>query len=288
MRGFAIQDIVGKYDLELMAVAATACAAVGSPAQQDWVYAQLEPYAGLHVVVGGCAAYHGAVDHLLGLLAAALGQTERAAGHFNSAIAMHDRLGTPAWAQLSRRELDHLQVVVQPTNVFRKDGSTWRLAFDGQEVHLSDAKGLHDIATLLGTPGREVHVWTLLGSPIPRGGADPVLDEQARALFAARLAELDTEIAEADADQDVLRSEQACAERTALVHELAAAAGLGRRTRRLGDETERARKTVGARIRDVLVRIERVHPVLADHLRTTISTGTTCVYTPPDGCRWRV
>jgi phage terminase Nu1 subunit (DNA packaging protein) len=222
------------------------------------------------------------------LLAAALGRTERAASHFTSAIAMHDRLGTPAWAQLSRLELDHLQVVVQSTNVFRKDGSTWRLAFDGQEVHLTDAKGLHDIATLLGTPGREVHVWTLLGSPVPRGGADPVLDEQARALFAARLAELDTEIAEADAGQDVLRSERACAERAALVHELAAASGLGKRRRRLCDDTERARKTVGARIRDVLVRIERVHPVLADHLRTAISTGTMCVYTPPDGYRWRV
>jgi len=107
-------------------------------------------------------------------------------------------------------------------------------------------------------------------------------------MYAARLAELDHEIAEADAAHDSLRSEQACAERKALIHEPAAAAGLGRRRRRLGDETERARKTVGARIRDVLRRIERIHPELARHLRTTISTGTMCVYAPTDDCRWLV
>src|SRR5207253_10769184 len=127
MRGFAIEDIVGKYDLELMSVAATVCAAVGSQSQRAWVYAQLEPHAGLHVVIGGCAAYHGAVDHFLGLLAAALGRKEQAAGHFVAAIGLHDRLGTPAWAELSRRELDHIQEVRSP-NFFRNDGGTWLLA----------------------------------------------------------------------------------------------------------------------------------------------------------------
>ncbi|MCA1648500.1 MAG: hypothetical protein LC797_24580, partial [Chloroflexi bacterium] len=287
MRGFAIQDIVGKYDLELLAVAAIVCAAVGSKSQQDWVYAQLEPHAGLHAVIGGCAAYHGAVDHFLGLLAAAVGHAEHAAQHFAAAIAMHERLGTPAWAELSRHALDSLQSAA-PANVFRNDGGTWRLVFDGQEAHLPDAKGLHDIATLLGAPGRDVHVFTLLGIPAPPTGADPVLDGQARAQYAARLAQLDIEIAEADAHNDTLGSEHACAERDALVHELSAAAGLGGRRRRLGDEAEKARKTVGARIRDVLGRIERVHPLLAHHLRDAISTGTTCAYTPPDGYQWLV
>jgi hypothetical protein len=287
MRGFPIQDIVGKYDLELMAVAATVSAAVGSQAQREWAYEQLEPHAGRHAVVGGCAAYHGAVDHLLGLLAAALGRPELAGSHFAAAIAQHDRLGTPAWAELSRRELQPLQNH-PPANVFRYDGGTWRLAFDGREVHLPDAKGLHDIATLLSVPGREVHVCTLLGSPIPSGGADPVLDQQARALYGARLAELDAELVEADTTLDPLRSERASIERDALVHELAAATGLGKRSRRLGDETERARKTVGARVRDVLARIERVHPGLATHLRASISTGTSCVYVPSDDFHWLV
>ncbi len=259
--------------------------AAGTASQQEWVYDRLEPHAGLHVVVGGCAAYHGAVDHLLGLLAAALGRTRRGDQHFTAATEMHDRLGAPAWAALSRRERDRLAPTA-PRNIFRYDGGTWRLSFDGLEVHLPDAKGLHDIATLLGTPGREVRVLTLLGQPTHATGADPILDEQARAQYEQRLDWLATEIIEADALGDALRSERAFSERNALVHELAAATGLGGRRRRLGDEAERARQRVRARIRDVLVRIETVHPALAKHLHDTISTGSSCVYKPPEPHDW--
>lgn len=54
----------------------------------------------------------------------------------------------------------------------------------------------------------------------------------------------------------------------------------GGRTRRLGDEAERARKTVTARIRDTLRKLDTLHPELAAHLRATISTGATCTYHP--------
>ena len=82
MRGFAIEDVDGKYDLELLAVAAFVCAAVGSDSQREWVYARLQPHAGTHAVVGGCAAYHGCVDHHLGLLAAALEPRTRGGSPF--------------------------------------------------------------------------------------------------------------------------------------------------------------------------------------------------------------
>ena len=287
MRGFAIEDIDGKYDLELLAVAAFVCAAVGSDSQREWVYARLQPHAGTHAVVGGCAAYHGCVDHHLGMLSAALGRRHQAVHHFDSAIAQYERLGAPAWAAISRRERDRLQAAA-PGDVFRYEGTTWQFAFSGQHAQLPDAKGLHDIAALLRSPGREIHVFTLLGLPAPPNGADVVLDEHARSEYARRLAKLEREIAEADATGDAGRSERAIAERDALVHELSAATGLGGRQRRLGDQTERARKTVGARIRDALARIERVHPLLAGHLRLTLRTGTTCAYVPPDERRWQV
>ncbi len=35
-------------------------------------------------------------------------------------------------------------------NVFRKEGHFWTVAYAGRVVHLKDAKGLHDIARLLG------------------------------------------------------------------------------------------------------------------------------------------
>ncbi|MEV0379350.1 AAA family ATPase [Nonomuraea sp. NPDC050643] len=77
--------------------------------------------------------------------------------------------------------------------------------------------------------------------------------------------------------------------------ELRAAAGLGGRTRRLGDEAERARKTVTARIRDALRKLDRAHPELAAHLRAAVSTGSTgstgstCRYRPGDApITWRL
>src|SRR5205814_4253780 len=130
MRGFAIQDIDGKYDLELLAVAAFVCAMVGSDAQREWVVSRLQPHAGTHAVVGGCAAYHGCVDHHLGLLAAALGRGHQAAVHFDSAITQYERLGAPAWASISRRERNRLQAA-PPGDVFRREGTTWQLAFSG-------------------------------------------------------------------------------------------------------------------------------------------------------------
>jgi hypothetical protein len=75
-------------------------------------------------------------------------------------------------------------------------------------------------------------------------------------------------------------------ERDALLAELRGASGLGGRPRRLGDPTERARKTVTARIRDTLRHLDRRHPELADHLRATVSTGATCCYVPDDSITW--
>jgi hypothetical protein len=165
-------------------------------------------------------------------------------------------------------------------------GDGWQVTFDGRSAHLADAKGLHDIVMLLRSPGQDVHVFTLLGVDTPATGADPVLDERATAAYRARLSELDADIAEADRRGDQQRSERASTERAALLHELSSSVGLGGRPRRLGDQTERARKTVAARIRDVLTRIERAHPTLAQHLRDSISTGTVCRYTPTTGRSW--
>ncbi|MCM0676607.1 hypothetical protein NCC78_18220, partial [Micromonospora phytophila] len=66
------------------------------------------------------------------------------------------------------------------------------------------------------------------------------------------------------------------------------AAGLAGRSRRLGDEAERARKAVTARIRDTLRRLDERHPALAAHLRDTVSTGNTCRYLPPEPPPWRL
>jgi tetratricopeptide (TPR) repeat protein len=287
VHGFSVQAVPDKYDLEFVAITATVFAAVGSDAQREWTYRTFAPFEGLHAVVGGCAAYHGVVDHYLGLLATALGRTADAIAHFTAAIERYERLGADAWADRSRAELTRLRDATDRDR-FHFAGGTWHLRFDGREVQLPDTKGLRDIATLLGTPYRPVHVFTLLGREAPATGADPVLDRRAVAEFRTRLADLESEIDEGDSWNDPSRAERARAERDALTAQLRSASGLGGRPRLLGDETERARKTVSARIHDTLRRLDRVHPPLADHLRAALRTGTSCSYIPTHPRHWQL
>lgn len=174
-----------------------------------------------------------------------------------------------------------------PGPEFRRDGAVWALAFGGRAVHVPDAKGLRDLHTLLSRPGTDFPAVRLLA---PDGGetavaaramgGDPVLDERAKAEYRRRLDQLDQEIDRAGELGDDARAAAYDRERQALLDELRTAAGLGGRTRRLGDEAERARKTVTARIRDTLRKLDALHPELAAHLRQSVTTGSTCAYRP--------
>jgi Rad3-related DNA helicase len=117
-------------------------------------------------------------------------------------------------------------------------------------------------------------------------GADPVLDDEALHAYRARLLQLDDLIDDTAVRGDRVGRQRLEREREALLAQLRTAAGLGGRIRRLGDETERARKTVTARIRDTLRKLDTEHPGLAAHLRASVSTGTTCAYRPPTPVHW--
>ncbi|MFE5570729.1 ATP-binding protein [Amycolatopsis japonica] len=182
-----------------------------------------------------------------------------------------------------------------PTAEFRRDESVWTLRFDGVTTHLPDSKGLRDLHFLLGRPGSEVTAVRLLD---PEGGevvvaskslgGDAVLDDEAKARYRARLDELDELIDTATGLGQDARAAALDRERDALLAELRSAAGLGGRTRRLGDEAERARKTVTARIRDTLRKLDEQHPALAAHLRASVTTGSSCRYAPEDKFPWRL
>ncbi|MFC4040402.1 ATP-binding protein [Dactylosporangium siamense] len=178
---------------------------------------------------------------------------------------------------------------------FRRDGPVWQLAYAGTVVHLPDAKGLHDLRLLLSRPGTDVPAAELLDPAAGpdlvaarRFGGDPVLDDEAKVRYRQHLDRLDEEIDRAAVRGDEARLAALDAERAALLEHLRAAAGLAGRSRRLGDDAERARKTVTARIRDTLRRLDGRHPALAAHLRDTVSTGSTCGYHPAEPLPWRL
>ena len=239
-------------------------------------------------MIGGCASYHAAVDHHLGGLAASLGNLEKAGKHFQAALAMHEALGAAGWARLSATALADVQgrSARSTPNEFRFVGDLWHVSFGGKSVRLQDSKGLRDLAVLIRAQGRDVHVFTLVGKHSPNTGSDPMLDDRAKAEYRARLTALAAELDEAEDWHDPDRAENLRNERDALIQQIAAVTGLGGRPRRLGDETERARKTVSARVRDALSKMDRAHPELAAHLREALQMGTMCSYAPAERSTW--
>ncbi len=113
-----------------------------------------------------------------------------------------------------------------------------------------------------------------------------VIDEHARAAYRSRLDELEEQFTAALCRHKDDRTHSLDLERDALLAELRGAGGRGADPRRLGDPTERTRRTVTARIRDTLRHLDRRHPELADHLRATVSTGATYRYVPDDSITW--
>jgi tetratricopeptide (TPR) repeat protein len=175
-----------------------------------------------------------------------------------------------------------------------RDGDVWHIGYAGRSTIVKHAKGMVDLAALVAQPGREMHVTELeaLPSEVARAatasGRDDALDRQAIAAYRGRLEELEEDIAEADAANDLARAERARAERDFLVDELSASVGLGGRARTAGpDPVERLRKAVTARLRDAIRRIDAVHPPLGRHLTNSIRTGTYCSYQPEQPVVWR-
>ncbi len=287
-----------------MAFLADLAARLDDPDLAGRVYEQLAPYPGHVVVTGAAVAVNGTVDHYLGVLAATQGRPDDARRHLDAAAQQYQRLGAPALLAAVRDELARLGDPPPPVGSspprpaadgaeFRRDGGRWTVAFAGTSIRLRHAKGLADIAVLLGAPGRPVRAVDLIAADAPQVradlglGADAVLDERAIRQVRGRLRDLDREIDEAESWADPERAAMARAERDDLFAGLSAAIGLGGRPRRLGDQAERARKTVTARIRDAINRLRPVHPALAAHLDDTITTGTWCTYSPAEPITWR-
>jgi hypothetical protein len=182
--------------------------------------------------------------------------------------------------------------------VFRREGEYWSIAFTGEAFRLKDIKGLHYLAQLLRHPGREFHVLDLVAAgrvagpggarPHPArdddlhqagfSGTAPILDQQAKAAYRARLRDLEEDLTEATSWADPVREGAP----GAAVH--GRRTGCGRRARRPGpgggSPAERARVSITKAVKIALARIRAHSPTLAGHLDATIHTGTFCCYTP--------
>jgi DNA-binding CsgD family transcriptional regulator/tetratricopeptide (TPR) repeat protein len=83
--------------LATLAYLTDACAALGDEAMAALLYPELEPLAGANVMIGHLVACYGSADRYLGMLAATLGEAERAEEHFERAIELNRRMGASTW-----------------------------------------------------------------------------------------------------------------------------------------------------------------------------------------------
>jgi hypothetical protein len=166
----------------------------------------------------------------------------------------------------------------------RRQGRQWYVALGPRTVLVEHSVGMLHLATLLANPGQEIPAVDLAAGPGlldrmasdgARTSAQPVLDDVAKREYRQRLSRLQAQIGESG---DQLGPVGHRAERDWLVAELAAATGIGGRSRQFAGSEERARVAVGKAIRRALHRIAESDAVIGEALRSTVRMGLYCVY----------
>jgi eukaryotic-like serine/threonine-protein kinase len=227
------------------------------------------------------------------------GDRERIAAMLEEAASLCDEL---AMTDLLERFSALRRHPAQPSAVdavFRREGEFWTIAYGGQLFRLRDVKGLRYIASLLASPGRDIHVLELVSVATERrAGArarlaedhlvaswpsdlDPVLDDRAKEDYGRRLEELEVELEQARDWGDTERAARLEDELDALTQQLARAVGLRGRDRKFASPAERARISVTKAIRTAIRLIDKQCPELAAHLEVSIQTGRSCSYASP-------
>jgi DNA-binding CsgD family transcriptional regulator/tetratricopeptide (TPR) repeat protein len=83
--------------LASLAYLTDASAALGDEAMAAVLYPALAPHAGGNLMIGHMVAWYGAADRYLGMLAATLGEWDRAEEHFERALALNRQMGASTW-----------------------------------------------------------------------------------------------------------------------------------------------------------------------------------------------
>lgn len=177
-------------------------------------------------------------------------------------------------------------------NLFRLDGEFWTVTFAGKTIRLKDRLGLQYIAHLISKKNCDIHAAMLVavssGTPMikPLAGTE-VADQLTIDECRARYDDLHFQLEEAERNNDAARQEKIQHEIDDLTRQLTSATGLGRRKRKMGDDAEKARKSVTNAIARTITQIKKKkHPELARHLQNSIRTGQYLSYSPETLVDW--
>ena len=194
-----------------------------------------------------------------------------------------DAMGLDRRARELRQELESVGSQHEAAfGVVRLRDGAYEFLAGGEEALVAEGVGVRYLVQLLSAPGQTISATDLAGAPVG-GRAQPLSDATALAAYRRRLAELRTEIDEAEADADL---ERAAALAAGTRRADRAPRGSGRA---VGQQPavlrwrERARTAVQKSIRRALDRIAVSAPRLGAGLATSIRTGSVCSFEPGDG-----
>lgn len=196
-------------------------------------------------------------------------------------------------------------------NVFRKEGESWRIKYEGKGVYINDSKGMRYLAMLLKNPKQEfsaVQLYQEIETSQPSntkkiqegrffedeltisnlGDTEEVIDNRALTECKHRIKELKSEIEEAKENFDSHRAEELEEEKEQLENYLLAAMGIGGKARRFDNPAERARKAVTNQIKKSIKKIHNHHPTFGTYLKNSIKTGRFCSYSPEKPTSWEI
>ena len=265
------------------------------------VYEILLPFAHLPLMASLAVTCFGSAHHPLGLAALTFGDADLAVTHLRAAV--RDNLALAHWpavlssrrkyaealqraghAEEARRQLatcaqeaEALGVKApEPILSIRREGKQWLVRLGGRSALVDGGIGMAHLAVLTANPGREIDAAELVAGTNALSDLDPMitvqeqLDPEALRQYRHRLSEL--------RGRDLSDAEQA--EHDWLAGEIAAATGLGGRTRTFTDSGERARIAVGKAIRRAVSTLSSANPVIGEHVRHHVRTGRRCSYIP--------
>lgn len=170
-------------------------------------------------------------------------------------------------------------------------GGQIRIVLGEHEVRVRANKGLRYLECLLLAPYREMHVFELIdavegsvgktapvsgsGLEATRGRAEARADGRAVLAYRNRLAELE-ELRDPEGGLPGELEEEVRFLREAVV----------RQGPKVAPEIERARKSVGNRLRAAIARLLDYEPEIGRHFLRSLDLGSTCVYRPAEAPAW--
>ena len=174
----------------------------------------------------------------------------------------------------------------------RRHGRGWLVEVGDRRAVVPDLVGMAYLAELLAHPAQPISALTLaVGGGPPGEPRHEIIDRQARDAYVQRARELADDLAEAEADNDLGRTDRLRIELDAVVTQIEEATGLAGRPRAFTNEHERARTSVRKAIKRAIDEIRGADPVVGEILDAAVVTGSLCMYTPassPHNVRWTV